>query len=297
MRIATFLNAAGEPRAGLVLDRRIVDIAAASHALGLTGGALPSSVEALLALPDGLARTAQLQARVPAEAPFIHALASARLKAPVMRPEKIFGIGQNYADHCREMGRPIPTELRIFAMFANALSGPGEEIVLPKTSTQMDWEAELVVVIGRRGKHISPEHALDYVAGYTCGNDISARDHQAKDPMVMRGKSGDTHAPLGPWIVTKDEIPDPGALRIGLTVNGVTKQDSTTAELVFSVQQIIAFLSHYYTLAPGDLIYTGTPHGVGLGRNPPEWLSPGDRVEVTIERIGSLANTCVAEPT
>jgi len=304
MRIATFVNpagveAAGEPRAGLVLGERIIDIAAASAAFGLAGGRLPVTVEALLALPDGLARVAALAERAaatPAAAPLLAELSDVRLKAPVLRPEKIFGIGQNYRDHCREMGRPVPTELRVFAMFANALVGPGETIVLPKTSSQMDWEAELVVVIGRPCKHVKAAEALDYVAGYTCGNDISARDHQAADPMVMRGKSGDTHAPVGPWIVTRDEIPDPQALGIGLTVNGVEKQRSTTGEMVFSVADIIAFLSYYYTLAPGDLIFTGTPHGVGSGRRPQEWLQPGDTVAVGIERIGMLTNPCVAEP-
>ena len=297
MRIATFVNAAGENRAGLVLGEQLLDIAAASAALGLAGGPLPASVEALLALPDGLARAGALLARA-AEAPAAtrRSIAGTRLKAPVLRPEKIFGIGQNYADHCREMGRPIPTELRVFAMFANALVGHGETVILPRTSTQMDWEAELVAVIGRPCKHVTAAEALDYVAGYTCGNDISARDHQARDPMVMRGKSGDTHAPLGPWIVTRDEIPDPQALRIGLTVNGVEKQASTTGEMVFSVADIIAFLSYYFTLAPGDLIYTGTPHGVGSGRKPQEWLKGGDSVAVSIEKIGTLTNPCMAEP-
>jgi acylpyruvate hydrolase len=159
----------------------------------------------------------------------------------------------------------------------------------------MDWEAELVVVIGKPGKYIPVADALGHVAGYTIGNDVSARDHQRADPQAMRAKSGDTHSPIGPWLVTADEIPDPSGLEIALSVNGVEKQRSNTAEMVFSVAEIVAFLSRYFTLKPGDLIFTGTPAGVGMGRKPPEWLRPGDRMDVSIERIGTLSNPCIGE--
>ncbi len=217
------------------------------------------------------------------------------LKAPISRPQKIIGIGLNYAEHCAETNSPKLDSIMTFAVFANAIVGPGENIIIPKTSFKVDWEAELVFVIGKRGKYIPAERALDYVAGYTAGNDVSVRDHQFADPASTRGKSGDTHAPIGPWIVTKDEIPDPQSLDIAMRVNGVVKQSSNTCNMIYKVSDLIAFLSTYFTLEPGDLIFSGTPSGVGAARDPQEWLKPGDRVEVTIEKIGTLTNYCVAE--
>jgi 2-keto-4-pentenoate hydratase/2-oxohepta-3-ene-1,7-dioic acid hydratase in catechol pathway len=293
MKLVTFATG-GTNRLGAVIGDRVFDLQAASTAL-------PGDMVAFLALGhDGIHTAAQVIEQVRAgradQNRLLLPLSAVALKAPVLRPEKIIGIGLNYLDHCREMGRDPPTEIRTFGMFANTLIGMNEPIWLSRNSTKMDWEAELVVVIGRRGKYIAEDQALGHVAGYTVGNDVSARDHQAADPATMRGKSGDTHAPLGPWIVTADEIPDPGALAIELRVNGIVKQSSNTAQLVFGVPKLISFLSQYVTLAPGDLIFTGTPSGVGAGRKPPEWLNPGDRIDVTIEGIGTLTNPCIAEP-
>lgn len=299
MKLLMYASAGG-PRSGALLDDSIVDLVSAAAAMG--ADSLPPTLEELLA--EGEPAMTRARAAVDwaaagsatsANRPFTVPLEGSRLLAPIRRPEKIIGVGLNYRDHCREIAREIPTEIRTFGMFPNALIGPGDTIQLPKTSTQIDWEAELVVVIGSRAKHLSVDRALDCVAGYTVGNDVSARDHQKADPQATRGKSGDTHAPIGPWVVTRDDIPDPSRLAIELKVNGVVKQSSNTSELVFSVAEIVAFLSRYFTLTPGDLIFTGTPAGVGMGRNPAEWLRHGDRVEVTIERIGTLTNTCADE--
>ncbi len=237
MKLVTFVTG-GASRIGAVIGDGVLDLQAAD-------GGLPADMVGFLGLgADGLARAGRAVAAAQrAAAPALLPLASVALKAPVLRPEKIVGIGLNYLDHCREMGREPPTEIRTFGMFANALVGMNEPVWLSRNSEKMDWEAELVVVIGRRGKYIAPENALDYVAGYTVGNDVSARDHQAADPATMRGKSGDTHAPLGPWIVTADEIADPGTLAIELRVNGVVKQSSNTSQLVFPVPRLVSFLS------------------------------------------------------
>lgn len=214
---------------------------------------------------------------------------------PVTRPEKIIGVGLNYRDHCDEIGRDHPSSIQTFGMFANTLVGHRSDIVLARKSKMMDWEAELVIVIGKPGKHIPESKAMEHVAGFAAGNDISARDFQKADPQAMRGKSGDTHSPLGPWIVTRDELPDDSDLDISLTLNGATKQHSNTGQRTFQTPEIVSFLSTFFTFRPGDLIYTGTPGGVGMGRDPQEWLQPGDEVAVTIEGIGTLSNRCVME--
>jgi 2-keto-4-pentenoate hydratase/2-oxohepta-3-ene-1,7-dioic acid hydratase in catechol pathway len=220
-----------------------------------------------------------------------------RILPPVPKPQKIICIGLNYADHARETGKQAPPEPVIFNKFVTALSAAGDPIVLPKASSEVDYEAELVAVIGRGGRHISREAALSHVAGYCCGHDVSARDWQTRKPggQWLLGKSFDTFAPLGPELVTADEIPDPGNLHIELRINGRVMQDSSTRELIFSVPDLVAYISGVCTLAPGDLIYTGTPAGVGFARKPPVFLQPGDVVEVEIERIGVLRNPVVAE--
>ena len=220
-----------------------------------------------------------------------------RILPPVPKPQKIICIGLNYADHARETGKQAPPEPVIFNKFVTALSAAGDPIVLPKLSREVDYEAELVAVIGRGGRHISREAALSHVAGYCCGHDVSARDWQTRKPggQWLLGKSFDTFAPLGPELVTADEIPDPGNLHIELRINGRVMQDSSTSELIFSVPDLVAYVSDVCTLAPGDLIYTGTPAGVGFARKPAVFLQPGDVVEVEIERIGVLRNPVVAE--
>lgn len=215
--------------------------------------------------------------------------------APVPRPGKIICIGLNYRDHAAESNLPIPEKPVVFSKFSTSVIGPGEPVVLPSTSHQVDYEAELAVIIGRRGKNISAERAYDYVLGYTAFNDISARDFQFGDGQWQRGKSCDTFAPMGQTIVTTDEMSDPHKLSIKLVLNGQTMQDSNTDQLIFGVPALIEFLSQTITLEPGDVIATGTPPGVGFARKPPVFLKPGDQMEVLIEGMGGLGNPVVSE--
>lgn len=210
--------------------------------------------------------------------------------APVPRPGKIVCIGMNYRDHAHELQLGVPNEPTIFSKFPSCVIAPGEAVIIPPGSTQVDYEAELAVVIGRRATQVSADRAYDYVQGYTAFNDVTARDFQFGDLQWQRGKSCDTFAPMGPTIVTTDEIPDPHALRITLTLNGTVMQDSNTSELIFRVPELIAFITRNITLEPGDIIATGTPAGVGFARKPPVFLKPGDVMEVDIERIGQLGN-------
>jgi 2-keto-4-pentenoate hydratase/2-oxohepta-3-ene-1,7-dioic acid hydratase in catechol pathway len=217
----------------------------------------------------------------------------ARLRAPIPRPGKIICVGRNYAEHARERGAELPAQPIFFLKSNNTICGPGEVIVLPPNSSQVDYEAEFAVVIGQGGKRIPEEKAYEHIAGYTILNDVSARDMQAQDKQWFRGKSCDSFAPTGPWIVTRDEIPDPHNLRISLTLNGQTMQDSNTNNMIFKVPYLVSYLSQSLTLEPGDLISTGTPEGVGAHRTPPVFLRPGDTVSITVERIGTLTNPIV----
>jgi len=212
------------------------------------------------------------------------------LLAPVPRPGKLICIGLNYRDHAIESKMPIPERPVVFSKFSSSVIGPGEAVVVPSKSEQVDYEAELAVVIGRRAKNVTPEQAYDYVLGYTIVNDVSARDFQFADGQWQRGKSCDTFAPMGQWIVTTDEIPDPHKLSIKLRLNGQTMRDSNTNQLIFGVPELIAFLSESITLEPGDVIATGTPPGVGFARKPPVFLNSGDVLEVEIEGIGTLTS-------
>ncbi|HSV91416.1 MAG TPA: fumarylacetoacetate hydrolase family protein [Desulfobacterales bacterium] len=218
-----------------------------------------------------------------------------RLGPPVARPSKIVCLGINYAAHGSEGGFKPPERPVIFAKTPNALNGPFDPIVLPRSSGQVDWEVELAVVIGREGKRIPRERALDYVAGYTVMNDVSGREAQFNDPAKqwLRGKSFDTFAPLGPALVTADELGDPGDLALETLVNGVVMQSDRTRNMIFDVPAILAFVSEDITLAPGDIIATGTPSGVGHFRTPPVELRPGDTVECRIEKIGAIRNAVV----
>ena len=215
--------------------------------------------------------------------------------APVPRPGKVICIGLNYRDHAAESKMPIPEKPVVFSKFSTAVIAPGEPVVLPSTSRQVDYEAELAVVLGRHAKHVSADRAYDYVLGYTAFNDVSARDFQFSDGQWQRGKSCDTFAPMGQTIVTTDTITDPHKLSIKLVLNGETMQDSNTDQLIFGVPALIEFLSQSMTLEPGDVIATGTPPGVGFARNPPVFLKPGDRMEVLIEGMGGLGNPVVSE--
>ena len=208
-------------------------------------------------------------------------------------PSKIICIGLNYADHAAEANLALPAQPICFAKWPSALVGPGEPIRLPSATAEPDYEAELAVVIGRRAFDVAVEEALDYVAGYACFNDVSARDLQRAEGQWSRSKSFDTFAPMGP-MVPASAIVDPQALSIRCLVNGEVMQDGTTADMVFGVAELIAFVSRSTTLSPGDVIATGTPAGVGLAKQPPRFLRPGDEVTVEIEGVGSLTNPVVA---
>ena len=213
---------------------------------------------------------------------------------PIERPGKIVCVGLNYRDHAEEQGAELPKAPLLFAKFTTALIGPGEPIVIPPIVTKCDYEAELGVVIGERVRNVSKENAFEAVRGYICANDVSARDLQFGDGQWTRGKSPDTFCPVGPRLVPRDEVPDPHALRIRAIVNGEALQDSTTANLIFGVDEVIAYASQTSTLEPGDLILTGTPAGVGVFRDPQRLLQPGDEVTIEIEGLGELTNPVVA---
>jgi 2-keto-4-pentenoate hydratase/2-oxohepta-3-ene-1,7-dioic acid hydratase in catechol pathway len=213
---------------------------------------------------------------------------------PIDRPGKIICVGLNYRDHAEEQGVPLPEAPLLFAKWENALIGPGEPIVIPPIVTKCDYEAELGVVIGSRVRDVSAENALEAVAGYICVNDVSARDLQFADGQWTRGKSPDTFCPVGPQLVPRNEIPHPQSLAIRAVLNGETKQESTTANMVFGVADLIVYITRTITLEPGDLIATGTPAGVGAFRDPPAFMQPGDEVTIEIEGLGSLTNPVAA---
>jgi 2-keto-4-pentenoate hydratase/2-oxohepta-3-ene-1,7-dioic acid hydratase in catechol pathway len=215
---------------------------------------------------------------------------AARLRAPIARPGKIVCVGRNYAAHAREGGAQLPAQPIFFLKSNNTICGPGDAIVLPPASSQVDYEAEFAVVIGQGGTRIPEEKALEHIAGYMILNDVSARDMQSQDKQWFRGKSCDTFAPTGPWIVTRDEVSDPQSLRISLTLNGRTMQDSNTSNMIFKVPYLVSYLSQTLTWEAGDILSTGTPEGVGAHRTPPVFLQPGDTVSITVEKLGTLTN-------
>jgi 2-keto-4-pentenoate hydratase/2-oxohepta-3-ene-1,7-dioic acid hydratase in catechol pathway len=216
-----------------------------------------------------------------------------RLRAPLPRPGKIVCVGLNYESHRVEQGLKSPPQPVFFLKSGNTICGPGDPIVLPPNSAEVDYEAEFVVVMGKRGKRIPEAKVFEHIAGYTILNDVSARDMQYGDRQWFRGKSCDTFGPTGPCIVTADEIPDPHSLRISLTLNGRTMQDSNTCDLIFKIPFLVSYLSQSMTWEGGDLLSTGTPGGVGHYRKPPVYLKPGDTVSITVERIGTLTNPVV----
>jgi len=285
MRLVTYRSPQG-PRVAAVGQGQCIDLNAADSTL-------PACPKQLLARgSETLARAAEAVAAgegVPME--------DLELLPPIPNPEKLICVGLNYADHAKEGGREPPNEPVLFNKFPTALGGEGTPIVLPQLSREVDFEAELVVVIGPGGRRIPRQKAFEHVAAYCCGNDISARDWQTRKPggQWLLGKSFDTFAPVGPMLTTADEVPDPGKLRIQLRLNGETMQDSNTSQLIFPVDELIAYVSAVCTLSPGDLLFTGTPPGVGFARKPPVFLKPGDSLEVEIEGLGVLHNPVVAE--
>lgn len=219
-----------------------------------------------------------------------------QLEAPIPRPGKVLAIGLNYRDHAAEAKMEIPKQPVVFTKVSSCITGPGMPIYRPRVSTALDWEGEFCFVMGRRARHVKAADALDYVAGYTVGDDVSVRDWQFHSGTWMMGKGFDTHGPMGPWIVTRDEIPDPSNLEIRTWVNGQLKQHSNTGQLIFGVGQIIEYISKAFTMEPGDVVFTGTPSGVGASRRPPEWLKAGDTVRIEIAGLGVLENPVVEEP-
>jgi 2,4-didehydro-3-deoxy-L-rhamnonate hydrolase len=221
--------------------------------------------------------------------------ADIRIGSPIARPSKIVCIGLNYADHAKETGATPPSEPVIFLKSSTALAGPFDNVVIPKNSKKTDWEVELAVVIGKKASYVEEANAMNYVAGYCLHNDISEREFQLeRNGTWDKGKGCDTFAPLGPWLVTKDEISDVNNLRLWLTLNGNKVQDGTTANLIFKIPFIVSYVSQFMTLLPGDVISTGTPAGVGLGMNPQVFLKEGDIMELGIDGLGSSKQKCVA---
>lgn len=221
--------------------------------------------------------------------------AGARIGCPVAHPSKIVCIGLNYAKHAKETNAPIPKEPILFMKSTTAITGPYDPVMIPKNSVKTDWEVELAFVIGKKASYVEESEAMDYVAGYCLHNDVSEREFQLERGGTWdKGKGCDTFAPLGPWLVTKDEIADPHALRLWLKVNDQLMQDGNTDDLIFNIPQLVSYLSQFMTLLPGDIISTGTPAGVGLGFNPPVYLKPGDVMELGIDGLGTSRQKVIA---
>lgn len=272
MRLATIRTGDGGTRAARVDGGALQPLDAVDAVSALASGALE---------PDGGAATMPLE--------------DADLAPVVPRPPKIICLGLNYEGHIREMGHDLPAYPTCFAKYTIALIGPRDDIVLPKVSSQVDWEAELAVVIGRPARHVTEREAADAIAGYAIMNDVSVRDYQHRTPQWLQGKTFERSTPLGPVLVTGDEIDDARDLRIGCDVDGEVRQSARTSELVFTPPGVVAYLSGIMTLEPGDVISTGTTAGVGAGRDPQVFLEPGQVVRTWVEGIGELVNTCVAE--
>ncbi len=284
MKFVTFQRPGARPEPGLIADGRV---------LGLRSAGFPDLLSVIAGGDEARRRIEQFVAEAPASA--FAALSDVRLRAPIPRPPKVICVGLNFADHAAESGLPIPKVPTIFSKFSTAVIGPGEPIVLPRSSTQPDYEAELAFVIGRGGRYIPAERWQEHVFGYTNFNDVSARDYQTATTQWLMGKTFDTFAPLGPWLVTADEISDPHALEIACEINGEVLQHSNTRQFIFRIPELINFLSSVFTLEPGDVVSTGTPPGVGFARKPPRFLQPGDEVVVRIQGLGELRNPVVAE--
>jgi len=283
MRLVTF-EQEGRLRPGIVqTDSTVVDLTSLGYpsVLELIGG----GSEAIGKIRDFVNQPAS--PRLP--------LSSVRLRAPIPTPRKLICVGLNYRDHAEETGSEIPNVPTIFNKFATAVIGPGDEIVLPKVSNSPDYEAEFAFVIGKGGRGIARDSWRDHIFGYTIVNDVSARDYQRATTQWLMGKTFDTFAPVGPWIVTADEIKDPHALDISMTINGEVLQRSNTSNLIFKIPDLVSYLSSVFTLEPGDIVSTGTPAGVGAARKPPRFLRAGDECVVKIAGIGELRNPVVAE--
>jgi len=285
MKLVTFTHG-DKTRIGAVLAEEVVDV-------GGQGRNVPSAMLAFLeqgtpALEQSRQACASWRGRL--------ALADVQLEAPICRPPKMLAVGLNYRDHIEETGRPMPEVPMIFNKQSTAVIGPGAGIWRPKDSVELDYEGELGVVIGKRCRRVPKDKAATVIAGYTIVNDVSVRDWQARSATTTMGKSWDTHCPMGPYIVTTDEVPDPHRLDLKTWVNGELRQNSNTRHLIFNCFDIVEHLSTAFTLEPGDIIATGTPSGVILGMDPKIWLKPGDVVRIAIDQLGVLENPVVDEP-
>lgn len=287
MKLVTYQPAGAGPQLGAVADEKVIHLAQAS------GGQLPNDMRAFLEMGEPALALAQEVVAQGGGVP----LGSVKVLAPISNPSKVIAIGLNYMDHVREQGMKPPTIASMFTKYPSAIVGPGDAIRWdPGLTGKVDYEAELALVIGKRASKVAEADAYDYIAGYMNCHDVSARDLQLEkgDQWIM-GKSLDTFCPLGPYLVTKDEIADPHALAIRCLVNGEALQDSNTREMVFKIPYLIAYLSRAITLLPGDVVTTGTPDGVGAFRKPPIYLKHGDVVTVEVEGLGQLTNPCVEE--
>ncbi len=307
MRLVTFDTPVG-PRLGVVADGKVVDANAAyaaylraqnvQDAPERAAWEVPAEIRAFLRRwPEVLARAqAAVDHALAHPDPWtVRPLSEVRLLPPIPDPGKVICLGHNYRDHAEETRQPLPKAPVLFCKFPTTLIGPEEPIRITRLSDQVDYEAELVVVIGRAGRYISEQEAMDYVAGYSLMNDISVRDYQRAVSQWTTGKNFYRSTPFGPWIVTTDEVPDPHDLELELVLNGEVMQRARTSQMIFSIPQIVAFVAQTCGIEPGDVIATGTPAGVGFVRTPPVFLRPGDRVVVRASRIGELANPVVRE--
>lgn len=299
MKLVTFLHD-GSPRLGAVVDDTVVDL---DMALGQQPGAIPPDMVAFLNGGDSAMDEARAALALYQQGKAAHAgrpLAEVKLMAPVPRPPKIMMGGRNYVDHVKELQQtdatiPIPPFPRIFAKYHTSIVGPGENVVRPRIVKQIDFEGELTVVIGRPARNVEEKDAYDYVAGYTIINDVTARDIQAKQELIL-SKNFATFCPVGPWIVTKDEVPDPHALTTTTYINDRQMAQNRTADMLYKVPEYISFLSKAFLLEPGDLLSTGSPPGPGMYHDPPLLPEPGDVMRIEITGIGVLENPLVAEP-
>jgi 2-keto-4-pentenoate hydratase/2-oxohepta-3-ene-1,7-dioic acid hydratase in catechol pathway len=278
MKLVTFVEGDRGPRPGLVVDGGIVDLSAEGFRDSIAFMAAPPSVQSDVAKSKSL---------IPMD--------NLKLLAPVPAPPRIFGIGVNYAEHAAESGTAMQKVPTVFMVLSSAVVGPGDNVILPKASAMPDYEAELAVVIGKAGYQVPASQAMEHVFGYTIMNDVSARDVQKATSQFTLGKSFPTFAPMGPWVVSKDEVADPHVLQISLTIGGEKLQNSNTKMMIFQIPALIEYISGVTPLQVGDVISTGTPAGVAMGRTPPRWLKPGEEMVIEIQGIGELRNTTVAE--
>ncbi len=317
MRLVTYQHE-GQSRTGAQMDEQVVDLNRAYHAalrhmgnedeLAVADVRVPTDMIGLLRGGDTSLRAAQqavafVRSQLEGNDKTLslrgitYAIDRVSLLPPVMRPGKVVCLGLNYRDHAAEAGMAVPEYPVLFHKVAGSLIGHSQPIVIPRISSKIDYEGELAIIIGRRGKYIAEEDALSYVAGYTVGNDVSARDLQFRTSQWTTGKMLDTFCPLGPALVTRDEVADPNQLAIKTTLNGQVMQEGNTADMIFRVPFIVSYISEIATLEPGDVILTGTPPGIGNTRTPQVFMKPGDTITVEIEHVGKLTNPVVAEET